>query len=349
MAHNTDFLLRKERMELTLARAKENYLANLTLEGKSPETVVWHNKKLSAFLGFMEADGSAVKVCELSVDDARNFVRSLMERKTKYVQHKFHRETEGSLAPQTIHGFVRSLKTFGSWLAEEGYTPEHIFQRLQPPKVPQILIEPLTEDEIRRLITAISQDTLEGARNYAVLLLFLDTGIRLSELVNLELRHIDFVAGEFKVFGKGAKERIVPMGLNTRRAVLRYKEHARAEPMNANDLHLFLSMAGDPISKDAVEKLTQRLARRAKIPRLHPHLLRHTFAVRYLMNGGDVFTLQKILGHTSLEMTRKYVSLASGDVKEKHRQFGPIDNLGLVEMKRGRPRRQTSSKNQPVS
>ena len=65
MAHNTDFLLRKERMELTLARAKENYLANLTLEGKSPETVVWHNKKLSAFLDFMEADGTAVKVCEL--------------------------------------------------------------------------------------------------------------------------------------------------------------------------------------------------------------------------------------------------------------------------------------------
>jgi site-specific recombinase XerD len=102
---------------------------------------------------------------------------------------------------------------------------------------------------------------------------------------------------------------------------------------------MFLNMAGDPITKDAVEKLMQRLSRRASIPRLHPHLLRHTFAVRYLMNGGDVFTLQKILGHASLEMTRKYIALASGDVKEKHRQYSPVDNLGVIEKKRGRPRR----------
>jgi len=150
--------------------------------------------------------------------------------------------------------------------------------------VPQILIEPLTEDEIRRLLTAIPQDTLEGVRNFAI-------------------------------------------------------EHARPQPTRANEQHMFLNMAGDPISKDAVEKLMQRLSRRAGILRLHPHLLRHSFAVRYLMNGGDVFTLQKILGHASLEMTRKYVALASGDVKEKHRQYSPVDNLGVVEKKRGRPRR----------
>lgn len=144
--------------------------AALALEGKSPETILWHNKKLSAFLNFMQPNGSQVKICELTLDDARRFIRSLMERKTKYSDHKFHREIEGGLAPQTIHGFVRSLKTFASWLAEEGYTEEHIFGRLQPPQVPQILIEPLTEDEIRRLLTAIPQDTLEGVRNFAILL-----------------------------------------------------------------------------------------------------------------------------------------------------------------------------------
>ena len=326
-------------MELTFARAKENFLAALALEGKSPETVLWHNKKLSAFLNFMQPNGSQVKICELTLDDARRFIRSLMERKTKYPDHKFHREIEGGLAPQTIHGFVRSLKTFASWLVEEGYTEEHLLGRLQPPKVPQILIEPLTEDEIRRLLTAIPQDTLEGVRNFAILLSFLDTGIRLSELVNLEVCHIDFGEGQLKVLGKGAKERIVPMGLNARRALLRYKEHARPQPSRANEPCMFLNMAGDPITKDAVEKLMQRLSRRASIPRLHPHLLRHTFAVRYLMNGGDVFTLQKILGHASLEMTRKYIALASGDVKEKHRQYSPVDNLGVIEKKRGRPRR----------
>jgi integrase/recombinase XerD len=100
-----------------------------------------------------------------------------------------------------------------------------------------------------------------------------------------------------------------------------------------------LSIAGDPITVESVEQMIRRLANRSGVPRLHPHLLRHSFAVRYLVNGGDVFTLQKILGHTTLEMTRKYVTLASGDVKEKHRQYSPIDNLGLVERKLGRPKK----------
>ena len=74
------------------------------------------------------------------------------------------------------------------------------------------------------------------------------------------------------------------------------------------------------------------------MPKLHPHVCRHTFSVRFLMNGGDVFSLQKILGHTSLEMTRKYVNLASGDVKEMHRRFSPMDNLNFRVNRRGRPR-----------
>lgn len=136
MAHKKDYLLRLESMEITLARAKENFLAALTLEGRSPETVVWHEKKLSAFLRFLQTNGREVKVRDLTVDDARQFVRSLMERKTKYPNHKIHREREGTLAPQTIHGFVRSLKTFASWLKNEGYTETHVFERLQPPKLP---------------------------------------------------------------------------------------------------------------------------------------------------------------------------------------------------------------------
>jgi len=169
-------------------------------------------------------------------------------------------------------------------------------------------------------------------------LLFLDCGIRLSELVNLKISDIDFSAGQFKVLGKGAKERIVPMGLTTRRALIRYMEHYRPQPVNPQENRLFLTMAGDPISRDSVTKIIERLARRTNVTRMHPHLLRHTFAVRYLVNGGDVFTLRKILGHSTLEMTRKYVTLASGDVKEKHRQYSPVDNLGLVERKRGRPK-----------
>jgi integrase/recombinase XerD len=93
-----------------------------------------------------------------------------------------------------------------------------------------------------------------------------------------------------------------------------------------------------PIIHATVEKLFQRVKQRAGIAKLHPHACRHTFAVRYLVHGGDAFSLQKILGHTSLEMTRKYVNLASEDVKEEHRCFSPMDNLGFRVKGRGRPK-----------
>ena len=331
-------LKRREQMELTLPQAVDYFLTALTLEGKSPATLLWHRKKLTAFSVFIQNSGAPFKICDLTLQDGRAFVQSLMERKTRYPGHDIRPEIEGGLAPQTIHGFVRSLRTFASWLQREGYTEDNIFQAIKPPKLPQTLIQPLTEDEIRRLLLAVPRDTHEGVRSYAIVLLFLDTGIRLSELVNLKISDIDFVVGQFKVLGKGAKERLVPMRLTARRAVIRYKEHVRPQPVRPLEDRLFLTVAGDPISRDSVTRIIERLARRAGIPRLHPHLMRHTFAVRYLVNGGDVFTLQKILGHSTLEMTRRYVTLASGDVKDKHRQYSPIDNLGLVESRRGRPK-----------
>ena len=331
-------LKRREQMELTLPQAVDYFLTALTLEGKSPATLLWHRKKLTAFSVFIQNGGAPFKICDLTLQDGRAFVQSLMERKTRYPGHDIRPEIEGGLAPQTIHGFVRSLRTFASWLQREGYTEDNIFQAIKPPKLPQTLIQPLTEDEIRRLLLAVPRDTHEGVRSYAIVLLFLDTGIRLSELVNLKISDIDFVVGQFRVLGKGAKERLVPMGLTARRAVIRYKEHVRPQPVRPLEDRLFLTVAGDPISRDSVTRIIERLARRAGIPRLHPHLMRHTFAVRYLVNGGDVFTLQKILGHSTLEMTRRYVTLASGDVKDKHRQYSPIDNLGLVESRRGRPK-----------
>jgi len=330
--------LRKELMELTLPRAIENYTTALTLEGKSPETILWYRKKLTGLAAFMQYGGAPVKVRSLTLDDGRSFIKSLMDRTTRYTNHCLRPEEQGGLAPQSIHGYVRALRAFATWLQEEGYTKDNIFKGIKPPHVPQVLIQPLSEDDIRRVLIAAQQHTGEGIRNYTVILLFLDTGIRLSELVNLKLSDIDFTAGQFKVFGKGAKERIVPMGLTTRREVVRYMEHYRPQPINPNENRLFLTASGSAITKRSLGQMIERLSTRADIPRLHAHLLRHTFAVRYLVNGGDVFTLQKILGHTTLEMTRKYVTLASGDVKEQHRQYSPVDNLGLAERKRGRPK-----------
>jgi site-specific recombinase XerD len=212
--------------------------------------------------------------------------------------------------------------------------------RLKLPPLPKTLPEPLSEEEIDRVLTACL-NTHERLRNFAMLMVFLDTGIRLDELVNVRFSRVDFAIGEMTIFGKGSKERKVPIGAQAKKAVIDYVAKERPEPSNPQDEdRIFLNADGNPVTHDTVEKMFQRVKSMAEVKNLHPHVCRHTFSVRYLINGGDVFSLQKILGHTSLEMTRKYVNLASGDVKDKHRRYSPMDNLNFRGKTRGRPRSQ---------
>jgi site-specific recombinase XerD len=250
-----------------------------------------------------------------------------------------HKEKKGKLKIQYIHGCGRAVRSFSTWAYEEGYLDENVMRRLKLPKLPKSLPEPLGEEEIQRVLSATLDGTRERLRNFSIMMLFLDTGIRLDELVNLKLSRIDFAVGEMTIFGKGSKERKVPLGLQAKKALLDYLAKERPDPANPQDEDLiFLTVDGFPITHGAVEKMFQRVKKLTGVPKLHPHACRHTFSVRYLVNGGDAFSLQRILGHTSLEMTRKYVNLASGDVREKHRRFSPMDNLRFQANGRGRPK-----------
>lgn len=323
---------------VSLERAIELYLSTLASEGKSPRYIDWLKTRLKFFSNFVKQTyGDEYELQDLSVEDGREFLRELMERDTKFRDHPMHQEQKGKLATQYIHGCGRAVRSFSTWVYEEGYLEENVMRRLKLPKLPSTQPEPLTEQEINRVLAACLDSTYECRRNFAIMMLLLDTGIRLDELVNLRFSRIDFPLGEMTVIGKGNKERKVPVGSQAKKAVLEYISKERREPMNPQDSdRLFLTVDGTPITHTAVAKVFQRVKIRADVPKLHPHVCRHTFSVRYLINGGDAFSLQKILGHTSLEMTRKYVNMAFGDVKDKHRQFSPMDNLGFRRKRRGR-------------
>jgi len=128
------------------------------------------------------------------------------------------------------------------------------------------------------------------------------------------------------VSGKGQKERIVPLGLYTKKLLLKYISGYRPLP-EYETKKLFIDKTLKPMTECAVKQLFRRLNKRTKIDRLHPHILRHTFSTKYLMNGGDIFSLQQILGHTSLEMVRRYSHLASAYVLKNHKKFSPLDNI----------------------
>lgn len=111
------------------------------------------------------------------------------------------------------------------------------------------------------------------------------------------------------------------------KALIRYIYHFRPQPQYPDIENVFLSIDGLPLIWNAVKMVFQNLAKKCRLKRYHPHLCRHTFATNYLVNGGDVFSLQHILGHTTLEMVRHYVNLASSQIAVQHRKFSPIDRL----------------------
>jgi integrase/recombinase XerC/integrase/recombinase XerD len=185
--------------------------------------------------------------------------------------------------------------------------------------------EILSPVEISRLLSAIDVNGPSGARNHAIVVLFLDTGLRLSELVGLSVEDVRVGESWLKVYGKGGKERIVPFGARTTKVLNRYSSFYR--PADGISDAFFVNEDGSSLTENAVKQVFKRLQVRAGLPRLHPHLLRHTFATSYLMAGGDVFSLQAILGHTTLEMTRRYVNLASSHVAIQQKRFSPMDRL----------------------
>jgi len=153
-----------------------------------------------------------------------------------------------------------------------------------------------------------------------------------TEVLTLEMPDLHIEECYVKVMGKGQKERIVPFGSSAQKALMKYIFHFRLEPLT--DERVFLNLDGRPMTAAGLKLMIQRLGQVSGVPRLHAHLLRHTFAVNYLMNGGDVFTLQQILGHTTLEMVRHYINLANAHVMTQHKRFSPVDRMNLRQINR---------------
>ncbi len=155
-----------------------------------------------------------------------------------------------------------------------------------------------------------------------------DTGLRLAELIGLKLSDVHPQRGVLRVIGKGTQERTVPIGTRALSAVTAYSQRGR-HPRHPGVQQLFLSCNGLPLTHSGVGIRLAGLARQAGIARslVAPHAFRRGFAVEFLRNGGDVFTLQQIMGHSSLEMTRKYVSFLDEDLKAAHLHFSPADRI----------------------
>lgn len=305
--------------ELELKKLVSHFAQSNKAEGKSPKTIAWYEEMLKDFDRFLDKTKKKTTIANLDVELVREFI----------VQ-----EQERGLSPYTVQGKVRSLKSFSSWLFNEGYTSENVLLTLKLPKVPVNLIEPLTDEEIEKLVSYQNQLTAIGSRNIALLVLLLDSGLRVSELCGLRFDDAHIEEGYLKVFGKGSKERIVPIGALAQKMLWRYVFHFRPEPAVVLDNYLFLTLDGKPLRPNAVKLLLKRWGKKAGVPRLHAHLCRHTYATNFLChNCGDVFRLQQILGHTTLEMVRRYVHFASTQALINGKTASPVDHMGIRKLR----------------
>lgn len=293
-------------------------------ERKSPRTVEWYGYVLEFFHKWLLDSGRATSLGGLDENVARDFILYLQDRTVNGRR----------LSSHTVANRVRGLRAFFSWLAREGYTETNVLADLRVPKTDNKLIEILTEAEVDRLFRAINADSETGARNTALIALFLDAGLRLTELATLKEQDVHLNERYIKVMGKGSKERMLPLGAKCHRTMLHYYYHLRPEPAHAGADTFFLSMDGYPLTSDGVKSLIVRLAKSAQIPRLHPHLFRHTYATQFLLNGGDVFLLKQNLGHTTLAMVEHYRHFASQLAAVTSRSFSPLDHMDAPSLRR---------------
>jgi len=284
-----------EKDNIPLEKLARHFEAYNRSEGKSPRTVEWYCRVLRFFRNYLQEQGHSTKLGELTLEVAREFILYLQTRK-KWDKHPCIPSPDGKLAAISVQNYVRGLRAFFSWLHREGYTEEHILAQLKPPKAPQKLVEVLTQEEVARILACLDADTASGCRDVAMVITFLDSGLRLSELTGLQVADAHIDQGYLKVMGKGAKERMVLMGGLAQKVLQRYAYHFRPEPFYEDQDCLFLTLEGKPMSANAVKLIFARLAQKSGVERLHVHLCRHTFAANYLLNGGNVFFCSRYLG-----------------------------------------------------
>lgn len=253
--------------------------------------------------------GANRDLSDITADDLRAFLGSLNEIGKK----------------QLLNHHI-GLSAFYTWAVRCGHVAVHPLRAVPRPKPERRAIQAFSKDEITRLLSSAAESQLPK-RNRAILLLLLDCGLRASELCDLQMRHYDAVNGRILAYGKGDKERSLPISETTRAALKSYVLAARKH--TAPHDPLFVSRDGAAMTRGGLLQLLYALGERADVPDCHPHRFRHTFAIQYLRNGGDVYSLQMSLGHESLEMCRRYLALASADLAAVHRRASPVSAWAL--------------------
>ena len=317
----------------SLKSLAKGFVLTKQTEGKSPRTVEYYQDNLTRFLWYSEKQSWS--------DDARLLTAWQIREFLGYVATETHRwglEGNGSetsrrnASHSTVHHYFVVLSCFFNWVVREGFLTENLMSKIKVIKPKPKVVVPYSTEEIRKMLALCDCDYQHnakflGSRNRAMILVLLDTGVRLSELIGMKLSDIDNDKGYIKVLGKGAKERVVRIGKTTQKALWRYLIY---RPQNGRK-ELWLTEEGKPLGSSGIQSLIKRLKQRAGINGDGSiHRFRHSFSINFLRQDRNVFNLQYLLGHSDLEMVRRYTAtLGMEDALKAHEMASPVDALGV--------------------
>lgn len=227
---------------------------------------------------------------------------------------------------KTINTLLRAVKTFFNFLVSESYLLRNPTENVKLLKHKKTIIQTFSREQLHTILSQPNLSTFVGVRDYTIMLLFIETGIRAKELENIRLDDVKWNDNLILIReGKGYKERHVPIQTTMKKQLAKY---VQLRGQLETDI-LFVNIDNGPISKRQVQIRISKYGQMANITnvRCSPHTFRHTFAKMSVQNGANVFALQAVLGHTSLDMVRNYVNMFSTDVLEAHRKFSPVEKL----------------------
>jgi len=289
----------------------DKYIAYLEVErNASPYTVRNYTTDLLDFFHFVKDRGiDSLKDVDKHV--LRDYLAHLMER---------------SVVKASIARKLSAIRSFYRYLAREEILPVNPVQETSSPKLDKRLPSFLTTDEITRLLEVPDQSTPQGQRDRALLELLYASGLRVSELVGLNLEQVNLDTREIRVWGKGSKERVGLMGEPAATALIAYLEQGRTQLIGRKKSNaLFLNRYGERLTERRVQRILEKYASTVGIGRrVHPHMLRHTFATHLLDGGADLRVVQELLGHASLSSTQVYTHVSKSQAKKVYLSAHPM-------------------------
>jgi integrase/recombinase XerD len=306
------------------------YSVHLDALGRSDKTIESYLEILTRFFSFLNSEGKLGPVAGLGRRELSGYLLHLQQCRRWPKRPPGLRDT-GGLSPFTIQDHARTIKVFWSWLTREGYIDKNPLEKFPLPSVPKTVVKTIKPELFQKLLGFIDRSTAKGIQRYCMMLTIYDAGPRISEVLGALIENVDFNVGYLRVLGKGRRERDVPLSRVTVRELKRYVREFRPQICPVESPYLFPRPDGQQVTKNCVQQYMRRLAKKAGLDslRLYPHLLRHSFGTEFIKNGGSVFHLKEIMGHSSLSTTLKYTHLQSEDLRREHARFSPIGNIKI--------------------